>query len=108
MLQNRFFAFASRSGFGAAISDAAAPSSIVLCDSVSADRKVAWRYGCSRNAFVFCSWTSSMYVVKIFLRKYICVSSFCVQKPCALNALLCKRLRSKSKIFLACRKAEMS
>ena len=41
MLQNRlFFALASRSGFGATISDAVARSSIVLCNSVSADRIV--------------------------------------------------------------------
>ena len=39
MLQNRFFnALASRSGFGAAISDTVAGSSIVFCNSVSADR----------------------------------------------------------------------
>ena len=40
MLQNRlFFALASRShpGFGATISDAVARSSIVFCNSVSAD-----------------------------------------------------------------------
>ena len=35
-----FFALASRSGFGATISDAVARSSIVLCNSVSADRIV--------------------------------------------------------------------
>ena len=41
MLQNRlFFALASRSGFGAAISDPVARSSIVFCNSVSADRIV--------------------------------------------------------------------
>ena len=41
MLQNRiFFALASRSGFGAAVSEAVARSSIVLCNSVSADRIV--------------------------------------------------------------------
>ena len=41
MVQNRlFFALASRSGFGAAISDAVARSSIVFCNSVSADRIV--------------------------------------------------------------------
>ena len=34
------FAFASRSGVGAAICDAAAHSSIVFCNSVSADRIV--------------------------------------------------------------------
>ena len=38
MLQNRlFFALASRSGFGATISDVAR-SSLVFCNSVSADR----------------------------------------------------------------------
>jgi len=36
-----FVAVASKSGFGAAISDAAARSSIVVCNSVSADRIVA-------------------------------------------------------------------
>ena len=41
MLQNRFFfALASRSGFGATISDAVARSSIVFCNSVSANRMV--------------------------------------------------------------------
>ena len=41
MLQNRlFFALASRSGFGVAISDPVARSSIVFCNSVSADRIV--------------------------------------------------------------------
>ena len=41
MLQNRlFFALASRSGFGATISDAVARSSIVFCNLVSADRSV--------------------------------------------------------------------
>ena len=39
MLQNRLFsALASRSGFGAAISNTVAGSSIVFCNSVSADR----------------------------------------------------------------------
>ena len=41
MFQNRlFFALASRSGFGAAISDPVARISIVFCNSVSADRIV--------------------------------------------------------------------
>ena len=41
MLQNRiFFAWASRSGFGAAISEAIARSFLVFCNSVSADRIV--------------------------------------------------------------------
>ena len=39
MLQNRlFFALASRSGFGAAVSDAVARNSIVFCNWVTADR----------------------------------------------------------------------
>ena len=41
MLQIRLFsALSSRSGFGAAIADTVARSSIVLCNSVSADRIV--------------------------------------------------------------------
>ena len=41
MLQNRlFFALASRSGFGATISDVVVRSSVVFCNSVSADRIV--------------------------------------------------------------------
>ena len=41
MLQNRLFSvLASRSGFGAAISDTVAHSSIVFCNAVSADRIV--------------------------------------------------------------------
>ena len=41
MLQNRLFsALASRSGFGATISEAVVRSSVVLCNSVSADRIV--------------------------------------------------------------------
>ena len=38
--KSSFFALASRSGFGAAISDPVARSSIVFCNSVSADRIV--------------------------------------------------------------------
>ena len=71
MLQNRlFFALASRSGFGTAISDAVARSSIVFRNSVSADRIVvaasrllgaaaaciillAWS-GCIKAATVIC------------------------------------------------------
>ena len=40
MLQNRVFPLASRSGFEATISSAVARSSIVFCNSVSADRNV--------------------------------------------------------------------
>ena len=53
MLQNRlFFAMASRSGFGAIISDAVARSSIVFCNSVSADPMVASRLLRAVAAFV--------------------------------------------------------
>ena len=55
------------SGLGAAIADALARSSIVFCNSVSADRivvsgcvKVAWCPGCMRNTIVFCSWISQI------------------------------------------------
>ena len=59
------FALASRSGFGATISDAVARSSIVFWNSISADRSVmaASRLLRAVAAFViitsvFCSWTS--------------------------------------------------
>ena len=43
MLQNRFFVtVASRSGFGAAIADAVVYSSIVFCNSISANRIVVF------------------------------------------------------------------
>ena len=56
-----FFALASRSGFGAAISDAVARGSIVFCNSVSADRIVMAEgcAGCIRNTIVFC-WISQI------------------------------------------------
>ena len=56
-----FFALASRSGFGAAVSDAVARNSIVvlqlsLCRSHwNGCVKVAWCRGCIRNTLVFCS-----------------------------------------------------
>ena len=47
MLQNRpFSALAARSGLGAAVSEAVVRSSIVFCNSVSADRIVVDQ-GCS-------------------------------------------------------------
>ena len=59
MLQNRlFFALASRSsGFGATISDAIARSSLVFCNSVSADRigmaaSRSFEGSLARNAFL--------------------------------------------------------
>ena len=95
MLQNRlFFALASRSGFGAAISDAVALSSIVICNSVSADRigvaasrllaaaaacvillsfaaedcKSYWS-GCIQAAIVICQQIFAILALAIFLLK---------------------------------------
>ena len=96
MLQNRlFFALASRSsGFGATISDAVARSSIVFCNSVSADpivmaasrllravaacviplsfaagsRQSSWS-GCMKGATVICQQIFSILALVIFLLK---------------------------------------
>ena len=107
MLQNRLFvALASRSGFGAAISDAIARSSIVFCNSVSADRIVVaasrllgaaaacvillsfaaedcksyWN-GCIKAAKVICQQIFSILALIIFLLKFLLKSasksSFC-------------------------------
>ena len=107
MLQNRLFvALASRSGFGAAISDAIARSSIVFCNSVSADRIVVaasrllgaaaacvillsfaaedrksyWN-GCIKAAKVICQQIFSILALIIFLLKSLLKSasksSFC-------------------------------
>ena len=93
MLQNRlFFALASRSGFGATISDAVARSSIVFCNSVSADRIVmaasrllravaafvillsfaagsrkSYWSGCMKAATVICQQIFSILALAIFL-----------------------------------------
>ena len=65
VLQNLVFsALASRSGFGAAVSEAVARSSFVFCklslcrSHCSGCVKVARCRGCMRNASVFSSWTS--------------------------------------------------
>ena len=89
-----FFALASRSGFGATISDAVARSSIVFCNSVSADRivmaasrllravaacviplsfaagsrKLYWS-GCMKGATVICQQIFSILALVIFLLK---------------------------------------
>ena len=107
MLQNRLFvALASRSGCGAAISDAIARSSIVFCNSVSADRIVVaasrmlgaaaacvillsfaaedrksyWN-GCIKAAKVICQQIFSILALIIFLLKFLLKSasksSFC-------------------------------
>ena len=107
MLQNRLFvALASRSGFGAAISDAIARSSIVFRNSVSADRIVVaasrllgaaaafvillsfaaedrksyWN-GCIKAAKVICQQIFSILALTIFLLKFLLKSasksSFC-------------------------------
>ena len=107
MLKNRFFsALASRSGFGAAIADAVARSSIVFCNSVSADRVVmaasrllgaaaacvillsfaagsrkSYWSGCIQAAKVICQQISSILALVIFLSritlKSASKSSFC-------------------------------
>ena len=92
MLQNRLFsALASRSGFGAAIADAVACSSFVVCNSVSADRivngcmNVAWccaillsfaarsrkSYwsGCIQAAIVICQQIFEILALSIFQKK---------------------------------------
>ena len=97
MLQNRlFFALASRSGFGATISDAVARSSIVFCNSVSADRIVmaasrllhavaacvillsfaaglrkSYWSGCMKAATVICQQIFSILALVIFLLKIL-------------------------------------
>ena len=97
MLQNRlFFALASRSGFGAAISDPVTRSSIVFCSSVSADRIVmaasrllpalaafvillsfaagsrkSYWSGCMKAATVICQQIFSILALVIFLLKIL-------------------------------------
>ena len=97
MFQNRLFvALASRSGFGAAISDPVERSSIVFCNSVSADRigmaasrllvaaaacvillsfaaglrKSYWS-GCTKAATVICQHFLSILALVIFLLKIV-------------------------------------
>ena len=101
MLQNRLFsALASRSGFGGAISDAVAFSSIVICNSVSADRigvaasrllaaaaacvillsfaaedcKSYWS-GCIQAAIVICQQIFAILALVIFLLKILLKSA---------------------------------
>ena len=70
MLQNRlFFALASRSGCGATISDAIARSSLVFCNSVSADRigmaaSRSFEGSLARNAFL----ALVIFLLKILLK----------------------------------------
>ena len=101
MLQNRLiFALASRSGFGAAISDAVVRSSIVFCNSVSADRIVmaasrllgaaaacaillsfatglrkSYWSGCMKAATVICEQIFSILALVIFLLKILLKSA---------------------------------
>ena len=107
MLQNRLFsALASKSGFGAAISDAIAYSSSVFCNSISADRigiaasrllgavaacvillffaaedhKSYWN-GCIKAAKVICQQIFPILALIIFVLKFLLKSasksSFC-------------------------------
>ena len=97
MFQNRlFFALASRSDFGAIISDAVARSFIVFCNSISADRIVmaasrllravaalvillffvaglrkSYWSGCMKAATVICQQIFSILALVIFLLKIL-------------------------------------
>ena len=101
MLQNRlFFALASRSGFGPAISDPVARRSIVVCNSVFADRIVmaasrlllataacvillsfaaglrkSYWSGCMKAATVICQQIFSILALVIFLLKILLKSA---------------------------------
>ena len=108
MLQNRlFFALASRSGFGATISDAIARSSLVFCNSVSADRigmaaARSFERSLVRNAFL----ALVIFLLKIFLKSASKSSFFrsgveirfwsynfrrrCAQFYCVLQLSLCR------------------
>ena len=108
MLQNRLFvALASRSGFGASISDAIARSSIVFCNWVSADRIVvaasrllgaaaacvillsfaaedckSYWSGCTQAAIAICEQIFNLILALViflvtFLLKSVSKSSFC-------------------------------
>ena len=95
-----FFRLASRSGFGATISDAVARSSIVFCNSVSADRIVmaasrllravaafvillsfaagsrkSYWSGCMKAATVICQQIFSILALVIFLLKILLKSA---------------------------------
>ena len=95
-----FFALASRSGFGATISDAVVRSSIVFCNSVSADRIVmaasrllravaafvillsfaagsrkSYWSGCMKAATVICQQIFSILALVIFLLQIILKSA---------------------------------
>ena len=95
-----FFALASRSGFGATISDAVARSSIVFCNSLSADRIVmavsrllravvalvillsfaaglrkSYWSGCMKAATVICQQIFSILALMIFLLKILLKSA---------------------------------
>ena len=98
--KSTFSALASRSGFGATISDAVARSSIVFCNSVSADRIVmaasrllravaafvillsfaaglrkSYWSGCMKAATVICQQIFSILALMIFLLKILLTSA---------------------------------
>ena len=107
MLQNRlFFALASRSRFGAAISDAVARSSIVFCNSVSADRIVmaASRLLLATAAFVILLsfaaglrksyWSGCMKAATL-----ICQQIFSILAPVSFFLKILLKSASKSSFF---------
>ena len=98
--KSSFFALASRSGFGAAISDAAARSSFVLCNSVCA----AWRRGCVRNAIAFRNWTSQIVLEWLHQGCYNDLSAdFLKLKACCVQKFRCKSFL----MLLLCDKAPL-
>ena len=123
MLQHRpFFALASRSGFGATISDAIARISLVFCNSVSADRigmaasrlllalaacvmsfaagsrKSYWS-GCMKAATVICQQIFSILALVIFLLKILLKSA---SKSSFFRSGVEIRFWSIARVFLLC------
>ena len=131
MLQNRlFFALASRSGFGATISDAVVRSSIVFCNSVSADRivmaasrllravaafvillsfvagsrKSSWS-GCMKAATVICQQIFSILALVIFLLKILLKSaskSFFFRNGVEIHPVLELQFPTPLRVVLLC------
>ena len=136
MLQNRLFsALASRSGFGAAISDTVALSSFAFCNSVSADRIVlaasrllgaaaacvillsfaaeskSYWSGCIQAAIVICQQIFAILALVIFLLKILfkSASKSELQLPIPLRlVLLCFAIQSLQIALYSCFKVAWS
>ena len=101
MLQNRlFFALASRSGFGATISDAFARSSLVFCNSVSADRigmaaSRSFEGSLARNAFL----ALVIFLLKIHLKSASKSSFFALASRSGFGATISDAVVRSSVVF---------